>query len=823
MATTLDEQRSTPPDAWDRALARGECLHCGGPLGRHARAEDGPFCCRGCRTVFDLIHQRGLTPYYDLRRGPGAPVAELRPDSFTWLDHLVAAPDGAPLPGPWRLSLDIQGVHCAACVWLLERLFRDEPAGIELRINPALGQVDLAWDPARGDLKRYLAEVERFGYRLGPRTKTTPRRSRSLLVRMAVCVAIAMNVMMFSLSFYFGLAPEEGALFDLFGWLSLGLATVSVLAGGPVFFRAALAGLRRGLAHLDLPISLGMTLAYAGSVYAFLVHGPHASYFDTLTVFVALMLVGRYAQENVLERNRLALLADGGERQFMIKRLQRDGTTVPLPAGEVQAGDELWIAPGDVVPVAGILLRRPVEVALDWITGEPGPVAFAPGDVVPAGAFNSGRQGFTVSATEPFATSGLRDLLRTPPVFGDQFRPRWWHRVSRVYVAAVLALATLGFVLWAGHDLTRAISVTIAILVITCPCALGLAAPLAEELTHHALRRRGVFLRKASFLEKALHVRQVLLDKTGTLTLGELVSTDDTTRALAGLDPAARGVLAVMTGRSNHPISRAVQRALGATATAAAVEAGQVEAEAIVEEPGLGLRWALDGREWRFGRAGFALAGGPVHDAADHTTPTLTESVLAVDGRALARLTFTERYRADAAAELAELARRGYSLHLLSGDTEPRVRAAAAALGIPAANVRASLSPEAKAARVRELDREDTLMVGDGLNDGPSFAAAFSAATPAVDRPVLPGRADFYFLGDGIAALRRALDGARRLRRVVRDNLILAVIYNVGAVALSLAGHVDPVMAAVLMPASSLAVVGLTLYRLSPGRSAWTS
>lgn len=819
MPSSLDLERASQldrhQDAWERALARGECLHCQGPLGQHARAEDGPFCCRGCRTVFDLLHARGLDSFYDLRRGPGAPVPTLRPDSFAWLDQIVAGPDGSARPGPWRLSLDIQGVHCAACVWLLEKLFADAPAGIDLRINPALGQVDLVWDPERGDLKQYLAEVERFGYRLGPRTKTVARRSRALLVRMAVCVAIALNVMMFSLSFYFGLAPVDGPVFTLFGWLSLGLATVAVATGGPVFFRAAVAGLRRGLAHLDLPISLGMILAYAGSVYGFLAYGPHAAYFDSLTVFVALMLVGRYAQENVLERNRLALLADGGEQQFTAKRLDRRGMPRPVPAGEIGAGDELWIAPGDVVPVAGVLLRQPVELALDWITGEPDPVAYAPGDRVPAGAFNSGRQGFALAAIEPFAASDLRALLRATPSEGDRFRPRWWHRVSQYYVAAVLALAGLGFALWVGHDVTRALSVTIAILVVTCPCALGLAAPLAEELAHHALRRRGIFLRKASFLEKALQVRQILLDKTGTLTLGELVLTDQGQVALAGLDPEARGVLAILTARSNHPVSRALQRALAATEPREGIAPGPA-ADAVTEHPGQGLSWSWQGRQWRLGRADFV-------EAKAAATPAETTATFSADGTALARFTFTEQYRADAPAELAALQQRGYALHLLSGDTRSRVTAAAAALGVPVANVRADLSPEAKAAVVRSLDRQDTLMVGDGLNDGPAFAAAFCAATPAVDRPVLPGRADFYFLGDGIAALRRALTVARRLRRVVRDNLVLAVLYNVIAVSLSLAGLVTPVVAAVLMPASSLAIVGLTLVRLSPGRSTWTS
>ena len=197
-----------------------------------------------------------------------------------------------------RLTLDVQGIHCAACVWLIEELFKRRPAGQQIRINPSLGKVELTWDPQRGDLKDFLAEVEQFGYRLGPSLRGVRRHSRALVMRMAISIAMAMNVMMFSLSFYFGLA--EGNLFWFFGWLSLGMATISLLAGGGIFFKGALAGLRRGVLHLDVPISLGMILAYLGSAYGFLRGGPDHTYFDSLTVFIALMLVGRWAQEHIL-------------------------------------------------------------------------------------------------------------------------------------------------------------------------------------------------------------------------------------------------------------------------------------------------------------------------------------------------------------------------------------------------------------------------------------------------------------------------------------------------------------------------------------------
>ena len=808
-SSTLD--RDWPED-WQRAAKRGECLHCGNGLGRFWSPQEGPFCCRGCRGVYEMIHQENLDRFYDLKPASHSPAPTLRSGNFDWLDRLLAEQDVAQNPGPVRLDLDIQGVHCAACVWLIEELFKREPGGVQLRINPAVGKVELAWDTSRGDLGGFLAEIEKFGYRLGPPRKGGRRQSRALLMRMAVAIAMALNVMMFSLSYYFGLAPGDGALYGFFGWLSLGMATVALAAGGGVFFRGALAGLRRRVLHLDVPISLGMTLAYAGSVWGFLTGGPELAYFDSLTVFIALMLVGRWAQEHILERNRNSLLDASGAESLTVKRLA-GGTPEPVAATSVRQGDELWIAPGDLLPVAAILMRRAAEVSLDWITGESDRVPFRPGETIPAGAFNLADHGFAATAREDFADSRLQDLLTTTSLADEEFRPRWWHRIAGWYVTAVLTAAAIGFAAWIGAGLTPALKVTISILVVTCPCALGLATPLAEELVHGALRRSGVFLRKPGFLEKALDVRLILLDKTGTLTMGELAPDEDSRAALAALDGRARAVLRHMTARSNHPTSRCLARTLRELPPDAAADriAGPA-GEDLTETPGAGLALVLPDGEWRLGRADFAGAGaGP------------GRTLFTRDGATVADLALSEEFKLDAADEVACLHDRGYEVYLLSGDAQAKVDVAATELGVPAARAVGGLTPEAKAARVRTLDRRDTLMVGDGLNDSPSFEAALCAATPAVDRPVLPGKADFFFLGDGIAAIRRSLQAAHVLRRVVRDNLALAVAYNVAAVALCLAGLVTPVVAAIIMPVSSVAVVSLTALRLSGRRLAWIS
>lgn len=835
MTSAASSLRSASPVAGrpDDVARPMECAHCGLALGRHWRAQDGPFCCKGCRTVYALIHEQGFERYYDLKRCATSPPAELRPDSLNWLDPVLAAAPVLPGSSRRRLRLDLQGIHCAACIWLLEKLFARHAGAGQLRINPAVGSVELLWDPSKSDLRDYLHEVESFGYRFGPPRKTEPRRSRALLIRIGICAAASMNVMTYSLAYYLGLAANEASLFDLLGKLSLAWAIVALVVGGSPFILSAWRGLRRGIAHLDLPIASGMVLAFAGSTWAYLEHGPQAAYFDTITIFVTLMLVGRWLQERVVERNRNALLASAGIADLFTRRFEA-GTPEAIPVSAIEAGDELWIAPGDLVPVASTLLHRAATVSLDWITGEAAAVEIDPGDEVPAGAFNAGSRGFRSTAREAFSGSRLTDLIRGDLGTSEASTEgastvrktgveAWWNRVASVYVLLVFALAAVGFLVGLNAGVQRAVETSVAILVVTCPCALGLGLPLGRELAHARLRDRGVLLRDDGFLDRALKVRKVIFDKTGTITRGQLRLTDAAAGALAGLDPAHREVLRRMVARSNHPVSRCVADALAESGLAdrapAARDVGEtVAADDLCEVTGQGLEWSSEAGEYRFGRPGFVL-GRPV-TTSDSSFPG---AVLGLDGKALLTLEFEEDLRPDAVSEVEALEDAGLAVYLYSGDTSPKVARIAGELDLPPDHVRGDLSPEQKAAAVASLDQDDTLMVGDGLNDSLSFDAAYCKATPAVDRAILPQKADFYFLGDGIGAVRHAIEMARHLHRVQRGNLVFAAIYNLAAVLLCLAGVVDPVVAAILMPTSSVAVVLLTSHRLARRRLRWTS
>lgn len=793
--------------AGDETRAAASCAHCGLPIPRDRRAGGERFCCDGCARVSALLHDAGLARYYDLRRGDGAPPPELREDTLAWLDRLPA--DGPA--GARTRTLDVQGIHCAACVWVLQELFRRHAGGVRLAINPGVGRAEVCWNDEREPLADWLAEAAKFGYRFGPARKSDPARSRGLVVRLAICSAAAMNTLIFSLSFYFGLTPADGILATLFGRLEVLLGTIAAVVGGGPFLAGAWQGIRRGIVHLDLPIALGVVLAWAGSMHEYAARGPQAAYFDSVSMFVTLMLVGRWLQERHLERNRMALLASEGVAGLWTRRL-REGRLETVPATAIARGDELCVVPGDLAPVAGVLLDRPAVVRLDWIDGESVPRSLQAGQDIPAGAFNAGETPLRMAAAQDFGDSRLHELLSRPSRAreapgGDPF----FRRLGGAWVAGVLVSAAAGFLLWLPHGLSRALEVTVSVLVVTCPCAIGLASPLARDLVHGALRRRGVFVREAALLDRALDVRRVLFDKTGTLTAGGLALARESATRLAALPARERDVLHAMAARSNHPLARAVAGALGAARPG--IAPALPGAAPLTEHAGRGLEWKDDsGTTWRLGRRTFAVAGADADDG---------QAWWSADGAGRAALATEEALRADAAHELARLARAGLSLGILSGDAPSRVARAARRLGIDTTQAFGGLSPERKAEVVREGGGERTLFVGDGLNDGPAFDAAACSGTPAVDHAALAGHADFYFLGAGIAAVRHVLQAAGALRRVLRANLAFAVAYNAAVLALCLAGLVRPALAAVLMPLSSIAVVSHTAARLSEGRPAW--
>lgn len=766
------------------AQRAGACAHCGLPSGSSL------FCCSGCEAVHTLLRSEGLLRYYDL--GSGNPMTEgaARPDRL-WLE--AAAGELRDARGLTKVTLDVQGMHCSACVWIFQELFRRHGKPGHVKATPSTGRCELLVDPTF-PLESFVDGLSRFGYRFSSAKRGAARPPDELVWRMGVCVAIAMNTMLFAIAIYAGLS--EGPLYRLFVGLDFALSSVSVLVGGPIFFRSAWATLRRRAFHLDLPIALGIALAYATSAHGFFTRSGE-TYFDTLNVFIALMLVGRFLQERVLRQNRAYLLESDGADGLLARRV-RDGRVAIVKGRDLRRGDVILLAPGDLVPVEASPLGRAASFSLDWITGEPEPASFAPTERVPAGAFLRQAESVQVRIEQDFEESGLRDLLRAVPEGRAQVA--FWQAFARAYVVVVLVLAVGTFAFWAVHaGPWRAFEITSGLLIVTCPCAIGIATPFAYELAHAGLRRAGLFVRAEGFLDRAVAVRRVVFDKTGTLTTGRLVLRD--AAPLSTLSAESRSVLYNLAARSSHPKAEAIRAALGDA------DVTLDDAFVATEEPGRGVRSAD------------AYLGAPLA-----ATPAGAGDVVFVEG-GVVRATFEteEVLREGAERDVAALVRDGYDTFVLTGDRADRAREVAARFNIPAERVVAGAGPEAKRAWLEAHDAATTLMIGDGVNDALALESALCSGTPAVDRPFVAARSDFFFTGAGFEGVGRALRVAKHLRRVVHRNIGVAIAYNAITVTLAATGRMSPLLCAVVMPLSSVGLIALTMRELSAQAKIWTS
>ncbi len=771
----------TPP------AAISQCIHCG--TGFRPTAHRPDFCCAGCQFVHDLITRNGLGKFYELQDDGIQPVKSFvfQQRDFTWLSALVDAAEASG-ESTCQLELGLQGISCIGCVWLIEKVAGSTNGVLEVSVDPSRGIMRLRWRRGGCDILKLARRLQSFGYLLGPRGEKTPDTSRALTIRLGLCAALAMNVMLFTLPGYLGM--DAGFQFAaLFNRLTLGISTLSLIIGGSYFIGRSWHSLRQGMLHIDLPISLGLLAAYAGSVFAWSRGATAFQYFDFVSIFVFLMLVGRWLQQKAVERNRNCLLATHGELP-PVEELETGGK---IPISEIVRGTAFRIAPGQAIPVRSKLRSEAASLGLEWINGESEATTARRGRVVQSGAINCSQHAIDLEALEAWPHSLLHRLLESAP--GAQHRHTALERFIRGYLVVVLGIGALGFASWYGAtgDLLRSLQVLISILVVSCPCASGVAIPLADDLAAARLRRLGVFVRNASLWARLDRVKKILFDKTGTLTLETIALRNP--EALAALQPEEKRMLLALVTHNLHPVSCCLRESLLAEGV------GEVTVPHVEEYIGLGLELRTEHHVWRLGRPGWA---GDGHG----------DGIFSCNGAVLAEFRFGDDLRSDAAHEIRVLEKRGCEVFILSGDRRAKVHALSAKLALRQANCFAEMTPQDKADWVVAHDHHDTLLIGDGANDSLAFNAAWCTGTPAIDRGLLEHKADFYFLGRNLAGIRALLETAAARRRTVRRVIGFALAYNTGAIALCLAGWMSPLLAAVLMPASSLVSLAIVVAAL---------
>ncbi|TCK17090.1 Cu2+-exporting ATPase [Thiogranum longum] len=800
-----------------KGSGKADCFHCGLPVppGSDYSVEiDGkaqPMCCRGCQAVARAIVEGGLSDFYRYRTEKSPQARDLVPEQ---LDEMALF-DRDDLqksfvrqqPGDRReASLILEGIVCAACVWLNERHVKSLPGVLDFSVNYSTHRARVSWDNTRIHLSEILEAISAIGYHAHPfdpgRQEQVYKRERTrALRRLAVAGLGMMQVMMLAVALYAGEAEGmDAGLRNFLRWVSLLLTLPVVLYSARPFFASAWRDLKRRRPGMDVPVTLAISAAFLASAWA-TVTGKGDIYFDSVTMFTFFLLAGRFLEMGARHRAgqaaeelvkllpaTAARLEEGGERR--------------VPVADLAVGDRVLVRPGESVPADGRVVDGQSSVDESLLTGESRPCRRQPGDLLVGGTVNI-ESPLVVEIEKVGEETVLSAIVRLLDRAQTE-KPsvaRVADRIAGWFVGALLVLATGVAWWWWQHDPAHAFAITLSVLVVTCPCALSLATPAAVTAATGALTRLGVLTTRGHALETLAHASHMIFDKTGTLTEGRLSVAG--IELLSSLDREQCLLLAAsLEQASEHPISHALCR-----------EAETVnEAGSLLATPGEGIEGIVGGRRYRIGTAAF------VSKLLSTTTgqPLPGGVVLGDENSLLAHFTFTDPLRDKAREALDGLRRLGLEIELLSGDEEQAVQHIAGQLGIHRAQARCR--PEDKLARIRDLQAQGAVvaMVGDGVNDAPVLAAAQVSIAMGGGTQLAHASADMVLLSEQLPHLVNAVRTSRRTLTVIRQNLGWALVYNVIAVPLAAGGQIAPWMAAIGMSASSLVVV-LNALRLRQG------
>ena len=776
------------------------CHHCGEPVADAAHRVDAgghAFCCSGCAAAAAWIEEADLGSYYQLRSANANRVQADRLDLDSWDRSELLDQHSRVVDGGREIVLLTDGMRCAACAWLIDRALAREAGVLDTTANAVTGRIRIAWDPARTKLSALLQRLAMLGYR--PYLATGDAREqarlsdrRRWLLRLGVAGLGSLQAMMLAEALYLDVnATMPVPTRDMFRWLTFLVSTPVVFYSGWPFLAGMARELRARHVGMDTLIAGSTLLAYFASLVETIRGGTHVWY-DAAVMFVFLLLAARMLEQRA--RNVATAQVDALARAQPVFAIRErdDGTRESVPPSALRVDDVVCVSAGDGVPADGVLLDGAADFEEALLTGESRPVRRHAGDTVYAGTTCRERPArVRVTATGTGTRlSQLAELVdraqgHRPPM------AQLADRVGRHFVLSLLVLAACVYAGWRMYQPERAFEVTLALLVISCPCALSLSVPAVLAAAHGALARCGVLATRPEALDTLARATDVVFDKTGTLSDGRPACV--AVEVFDGLDAdAAARIVAALEKDSGHPI-----------ASAFADIATHAPAQAVVARPGQGVEGDIDGRHWRFGRGDWAAGRD------DDGTLWLGDGA-----RGVARFTLTEKPRDDAAATIAALRGQGLAIHLASGDGEGAVRRLAHALGITSAHARQS--PEDKLAAVRRLQAEGRIvvMVGDGLNDAPVLAGADVSIAMGEGAPLAQQAADLVATGPSLLRIADAVRVARLSRRLVKQNLAWSAGYNLLAVPLAAAGMVTPWIAALGMAVSSL-VVTLNALRLA--------
>ena len=807
---------SEPPEAGER------CFHCGLPLSPGSVFEeviDGEprrFCCHGCRSVCKAIYGAGLEGFYN--RTPEGSLLEPPPepprdialyDLDAVQEEFVTRHEGEER----EIHLLVEGIHCAACIWLIENALGSLPGVLEVNANLAQRRVRVRWDNDRVRLSQIIARLADIGYAAVPYDPEAAegalkRQNRALLYRMAFAAFAMMNLLWVSIALYAG--ADKGEFRSLFHWVGFALATPTLFYSGWPFLKGAWASLRNRRLGMDLPIAIGATSTWAYSVYVTVTGSMVGEvYYDTVVNFLFVILVGRHL-ESLSKRHAVAATQRLLDLQPKVAiRLTGTGEEV-VPVRALEPGDRVRVRPGDKMPVDGVVLSGSGAVDESMLTGEAEPVVKQPGDPVSAGTLNLDG-GLEVGVEGTLKDTRLGRIIHLVEDAQASKAPIQCtaDRIVPWFVAATLTLASATFLFWLGDGFEKALMAATAVLIITCPCAFGLATPMAIAVAAGLGARHGILVKNGAVLETLSRIDHFVFDKTGTLTEGRMRVRE--IHVLPGFDQEAFLLWAAAAERASE---HSIARSLVAEARARDLPVDRVGVEGFENRPGLGVRARVEGHALVLGSRVWLEANGVrgldalQTVAADWEARGIGCVHVAVDGEAAGLLAVVDRLRPDALPLISALRRQGMRLTLLSGDRRPVAEAVARELG--GMEVIAEVLPEDKDRVIGRLQAvgEGVAMVGDGVNDAPALIRADVGIAVGSGTDVSVESADIVLMHDELDKVRLASALSRRTLRTIRQNIGISITYNLIMVPLAMAALVTPLVAAISMPLSSLAVIG---------------
>ena len=825
---------ASAPAATDTAQVR--CFHCG--LEVPARTNwsvtidqvPRAMCCPGCMAVAASIVECGFADYYRTRIGYSLTAEQetILPPQLDLYDMQDAqdTPEGTAAEQGTATATgvySIEGMHCAACVWLIERRLARVPGVLGVELNVANARLSVSRDPALCKSSDVLKAVREIGYIAYPFDPTRhveglETARKTLFRRLFVAGLSMMQVMMYALPVYLATDGTMDANMEgLMRWASLLLTLPAVLYSAQPFFAGAWGNIKNGMPGMDVPVALGIAAAFGASVVATL-RGSGEVYFDSTTMFIFLLLCSRYLELGA-RRKAAATLEDlqhalpASAWKLAGYPARRDSELVA--AQQLRRGDVILVKPGEAIAADGIILEGATSIDLSLLSGESRPQPMHPGDCVPGGAVNSS-QPMIVQVTQESGGSTLSVLMKLIERAG-QGKPEitfWADRVAAWFVAALLVSALGAFAAWQWIDPSRAWPVAIAMLVVSCPCALSLAMPTVLAAATDRLQRQGALIVQSHVLETLYRATHVVFDKTGTLTVDKLQLHHVET--IEGDAPAAYlPIAAQLEMGSQHPLGKAL---IEAAARAGHLLPDLQSAETVSHVAGAGVQGWLDGTCYRLGNAAYVahLCGAA---PADIPSENISSIYLGKEGQWLARFDFSDSVRHDAQAVVEYFERAGKSVILLSGDRQALVAQVARRLHIATAS--GDMLPEQKLAYVQELQRHGAIvaMVGDGINDAAVIGGADVSFAMGSGTALAQTHADCVLLSGGLSSLLNVAQTAAKAQAVIRQNLAWATLYNLVAIPAAALGLLNPWLSAVGMSASSAFVVlnALRLRRLPTG------